>query len=59
MALVIAVLAVAAVSAAVRPAAGPAVADRPCTAAEGGGVLDCSDVDNDSLNGISIHILGH
>ncbi|HVS44454.1 MAG TPA: hypothetical protein VMU20_19555 [Candidatus Dormibacteraeota bacterium] len=56
----IAVLAVAAASTVARPAAGPAVADKPCATGDGGGgLVHCSDVGNDSLNGISIHILGH
>jgi hypothetical protein len=56
---VVAVLAVAAASAAARPATGPVVADRGCVTGDGGGLVHCSDVGNDSLNGISIHILGH
>ena len=55
----VAVLAVAAASAVARPASGPAVADKPCVTGDGGGVVHCSDLGNDSLNGIEIHILGH
>ncbi|TMD02585.1 MAG: hypothetical protein E6J03_09045 [Chloroflexi bacterium] len=56
---VLATAAAAAASAAAGPAAGPALADRGCVAGDGGGLVHCSDVGNDSLNGISIHILGH
>ena len=56
----VAVLATAAAaSAAAGPAAGPVLADRGCVTGDGGGLVHCSDVGNDSLNGISIHILGH
>ena len=55
----VAVLAVAAVSAVARPVSAPVVADRGCVTGDGGGLVHCSDVGNDSLNGISIHILGH
>ena len=57
--ILVAVLAVAAASAGARPTTGPVVADHGCVTATGGGLVDCSDVGNDSLNGISIHILGH
>jgi hypothetical protein len=58
---VVAVLAVAAAWTSVAPDRGPALADRPCATGDGGsaGLVHCSDVGNDSLNGISIHILGH
>ena len=39
--------------------AGPRVADRGCVAGDAGGAVRCQDVLNNSLNGISIHILGH
>ena len=54
----VAVLAAAA-SGAARPVSAPVVADRGCVTGDGGGLVHCSDVGNDSLNGISIHILGH
>jgi len=58
---VVAVLAAVAAASAAGPAAGPVVADRGCVTGDGGGsgLVHCSDVGNDSLNGISIHILGH
>jgi hypothetical protein len=46
-------------SAATHPASGPRVADRGCVAGDAGGAVRCQDVLNNSLNGISIHILGH
>jgi hypothetical protein len=46
-------------SAATQPGAGPRVADRGCVAGDAGGAVRCQDVLNNSLNGISIHILGH
>jgi hypothetical protein len=44
---------------ATHPGAGPRVADRGCVAGDAGGAVHCQDVLNNSLNGISIHILGH
>jgi hypothetical protein len=46
-------------SAATQPGAGPRVADRGCVAGDAGGAVRCQDVLNNSLNGISVHILGH
>jgi hypothetical protein len=46
-------------SAAAQAGAGPRVADRGCVAGDAGGAVRCQDVLNNSLNGISIHILGH
>lgn len=48
-----------AVLAAAHPGAGPRVADRGCVAGDAGGAIRCQDVLNNSLNGISVHILGH
>jgi hypothetical protein len=59
---VVAVLAVVVAAwASVAPGRGPAVADRGCVTGDGGagGLVHCSDVLNNSLNDISIHILGH
>ncbi len=39
--------------------AGPRVADGGCVAGDAGGTIHCSDVLNNSLNDISVHILGH
>jgi hypothetical protein len=51
----------AAVSSAVttEPGSGPRLADRGCVAGDAGGAVHCQDVLNNSLNGISVHILGH
>jgi hypothetical protein len=44
---------------AARPGLALQPADGGCGAGNVGGVVHCSDVLNNSLNGISIHILGH
>ncbi|MEA2669854.1 MAG: hypothetical protein QOG45_74 [Chloroflexota bacterium] len=41
------------------PGSGPRVADRGCVVGDAGGAVHCQDVLNNSLNGISVHILGH
>ena len=55
----IAVLGAAVATSAAVAAAGPALADQGCAAGNAGGLVHCSDVLNNSLNGISIRILGH
>lgn len=55
-------VAAATVALAPAPARSPGLALTPADggcAANSGGLVDCSDVLNNSLNGISIHILGH
>ena len=54
-----AVLAAASSAVATDRGAGPRVADRGCVAGDAGGAIHCQDVLNNSLNGISVHILGH
>lgn len=56
---VVAVLAAVAAASAAGPATGPVLADHGCVTGDGGGLVHCSDVGNDSLNDISVHILGH
>jgi hypothetical protein len=53
------VLAAASSAVATDRGAGPRVADRGCVAGDAGGAIHCQDVLNNSLNGISVHILGH
>jgi hypothetical protein len=54
-----AVLAAVSSAVATAPGSGTRVADRGCVAGDAGGAVHCQDVLNNSLNGISVHILGH
>ncbi len=60
MALIAAAVAVTVPSAvAAQSGSGPRVADKGCVTGDAGGTVHCSDVLNNSLNDISVRILGH
>ncbi len=47
------------IAATVHSSPGPRVADRGCVVGDAAGQVHCQDVLNNSLNNISVHILGH